>query len=96
MSFEVVSDVRRGVIRATITTPTRQPSPQIHGQGRRGQAGVTTPCGAIHLRLRHPERGRLKSVKVNGAPHRTFDAAKELITIPRPAGEIKIEAFYGE
>ena len=96
VSFEVVSDVRRGVIRATITTPTRQPSPQIHGQGRRGQAGVTTPCGAIHLRLRHPERGRLKSVKVNGAPHRTFDAAKELITIPRPAGEIQIEAFYGE
>ena len=76
VSFDVRSDVRRGVIRATVTAPSRQ------------------PCTAIHLRLRHPDGLAIKRVTLNGVPHKRFDAAKELITILKPSGTVKVEAYF--
>lgn len=76
VAFEVRSDVRRAVIRATITAPSRE------------------PCTAIHLRMRHPDGLKMKRVTVNGAGHAGFNASKEMITLPKPRGQLKIQAFY--
>lgn len=52
------------------------------------------PCQAIQLRLRHPDGLLMQRVKLNGKPHRQFDAAKELITLPRPKGRLSVQVHY--
>ena len=51
-------------------------------------------CQAIQLRLRHPDGRLMQRVTVNGKPHRQFDAAKELITLPRPKGRLRLQVSY--
>lgn len=39
---------------------------------------------ALLIRLRHPKASPIRSVTVNAAPWRDFDAARELVQIPKP------------
>jgi hypothetical protein len=53
-----------------------------------------TPPEAIVLRLRHPEGKPMRAVMVNGAEHRNFDAAREIIRITPGKGAIAVIASY--
>ena len=76
VSFEIVSDVDHGRIRATIDLKARkQPEPVL-------------------LRLRHPTAAPIRSVEVNGQPHKDFDPAKEVIRLENVNGTVKVEASY--
>jgi hypothetical protein len=46
------------------------------------------------LRFRHPEKKPMKSVLVNGRPHKRFDAAKEDVDIRGMTGRLLVEAVY--
>lgn len=43
--------------------------------------------GALHIRFRHPDGKRMRSVTVNGRAWQDFDAAGEWVRVPRPAEE---------
>jgi hypothetical protein len=46
------------------------------------------------LRFRHPERKPIRSVEVNGSPHRTFDAQSGDVELPPASGKISVAAHY--
>ena len=48
----------------------------------------------IYLRLRHPQKSRMKRVTVDGRAWAEFDAAKEWINIPPHEDHLKIVAYY--
>ncbi len=49
----------------------------------------------IVLRLRHPDGKRMKSVTVDGEPHRDFDPGKETITLTAVSGDsLTVQARY--
>ena len=52
------------------------------------------PPKLVLLRLRHPRALPIKSVTVNGAPWKDFDAAKEVIRLHDLTGDVKVEAAY--
>jgi hypothetical protein len=46
------------------------------------------------LRLRHPDGSQIRSVKLNGTPHRDFDKAKWLVRL-KPSGQtLELQVFY--
>jgi hypothetical protein len=49
-------------------------------------AGERRPA-ALHVRFRHPERLRMKSVTVNGRPWKDFDAEGEWVRVRELADE---------
>lgn len=50
---------------------------------------------SLKIRLRHPSRGVIRSVMVNGRPWTDFDAAKEWVTISSPREKrYTVEAHY--
>jgi len=65
---------------------------------RRIEAAIVPPSRhapkAILLRLRHPEAKPLRSVTVNGQPHRAFDRHKECIKLPPLPYPITVVANY--
>jgi hypothetical protein len=62
------------------------------------EAVVQLPEGCtakkVVLRLRHPEGKAMRSVTVQGEPHRDFDPRKETITLAPAAGTITVRAKY--
>jgi hypothetical protein len=57
-------------------------------------SGTRRPA-ALHLRLRHPDGARLRSVTVNGQPWTDLDVAGEWVKIPAPtAARYQIVARY--
>jgi hypothetical protein len=50
--------------------------------------------GQLLVRFRHPTGKLIKSVTVNGRTWKNFDAKKEYIIIPAPAGKYMISAKY--
>ena len=53
-----------------------------------------TQPAAIVIRLRHPQGAQMKSVTVNGKPHKDFDPAKECVRIKSVTGRLAIRAEY--
>ena len=50
----------------------------------------------IVLRLRHPEGSQIRSVQVNGKPHRDFDKANGLVRL-KPAGQaLSVQVLYAQ
>lgn len=49
---------------------------------------------ALVLRLRHPEGKPIRSVVVNGRPHRQFDARRECITLRPGPGPMVVRTHY--
>jgi hypothetical protein len=52
------------------------------------------PPQKIVIRLRHPEGKPMRSVTVQGKPHKDFDPAKETVTLAPSAGPITVRAAY--
>ena len=52
------------------------------------------PPSEFCLRLRHPERKHIKSVTINGKPHRDFDPRREFIRITKYEGRLVVRASY--
>jgi hypothetical protein len=48
----------------------------------------------VYLRLRHPQKAKIKSVTVAGAAWKHFDPEKEWIEIPAGKGEVLVAASY--
>jgi hypothetical protein len=50
----------------------------------------------IVLRLRNPEGSQIRSVQVNGKPHRDFDKAAGLVRL-KPAGQtLTVQVLYAQ
>jgi hypothetical protein len=49
---------------------------------------------ALYLRLRHPEKAKIKQVTINGRPWSRFDPEKEWIEIPVDLREVAVIAKY--
>ncbi|MBM3495800.1 MAG: hypothetical protein FJX72_15970 [Armatimonadetes bacterium] len=62
------------------------------------EATITPPTRRapkeIVIRLRHPEGKPMRSVMVNGKPHRAFDAAREIVRLKPGRGVIVVRAQY--
>ena len=53
------------------------------------------PPKEIIIRLRHPDGKRMRSVTVNGKPHKDFDPAKEIISLPGTiSGKVEMVVGY--
>ena len=48
----------------------------------------------IVLRLRHPEGSPIRSVRVNGKPHRDFDKAKGLVRLTPVGQTLTLQVLY--
>src|SRR5690606_27577868 len=48
----------------------------------------------VSLRLRTPDKKKIKSVRINGARHKAFDAGKETIDLSDKKGELQIIVSY--
>lgn len=48
----------------------------------------------LHLRLRHPEKKKIKRVKVNGRTSRNYNAEREIIVIKSERRLVQVEANY--
>ncbi|MBE5765853.1 MAG: hypothetical protein E7335_01570 [Clostridiales bacterium] len=48
----------------------------------------------MKLRLRHPDKAKIKSVLVNGAPYANIDADGETVTFEKPQGKLEIRVEY--
>ena len=73
---------------------------EIHSAVAAGRIDATiepptrNPPKRIVIRLRHPQGKPIRSVTVQGKPHKDFDPVKETVTLA-PAGEpIRVEAQY--
>lgn len=51
------------------------------------------PC-LLELRLRHPEKAKMKRVKVDGKPHDDVDAEREIVKLSELRGRMLVEAQY--
>jgi hypothetical protein len=69
-----------------------------HAQEGYIEASIEPPARtiprALILRLRHPEGRRMRAVTVNGAPHRDFDPAKEIIRLAPGSGPLTVRAEF--
>jgi hypothetical protein len=79
VGYTITSSADRGWIDATIDLPVSR----LHSAPQR-----------IVLRLRHPEGKRMKSVQVDGRPHRLFDAAKQCVYLEPGAETIAVRVEY--
>ena len=48
----------------------------------------------LELRLRHPDKARIKSVTVNGKAHQDVDAEREIVSLREFEGKLVVEAGY--
>jgi len=48
----------------------------------------------VVLRFRHPTKGTMKSVTINGKDWKQFDADKETITLKGLTGQVAVTAQY--
>ena len=79
VSFSVRSRIRSGRIEAAVNLPSTP----------------STSNARIKLRLRVPERQRIRSVQLNGKQWTDFDASEETVTLPAKAkGSLELNVSY--
>ena len=83
-----------GTVRGTIKARERL---VVHGSGR---ITAEIDCSrlpegqTLHLRLRHPERRPMRSVRVDGRTTKSFDARREIVIFRSAGTRHVIEANY--
>ena len=55
---------------------------------------ATLRAKQVQLRLRHPEGKRIARLEIDGRPSSSFDAEKEMISVPVTPGTHQIRAYY--
>jgi hypothetical protein len=97
VSYKITSAVSKGYIEAVIEPPmVRQAHDstelvEVHPERSRGTRSAPK---ALVLRLRHPDEKHIKSVTVNGKPHKDFDPQREYIRLKPNTGKIIVRAQY--
>jgi len=82
VGYRITSRAARNLIEAVIDPPGGAPP-----------ATRRAPT-AIVIRLRHPDGKPMKSVAVNGRPHKDFDPKKETVRVASRVGPITVRARY--
>ena len=49
---------------------------------------------AVYLRLRHPARAAVRSVRVNGRRSRAWDARSEAVVLRAPKGKLAVTVLF--
>ncbi len=89
VSYKITSAVSKGYIEAVVEPlVVRQAH---HPERSRGTRSVPE---TLVLRLRHPDEKPIKSVTVNGKPHKDFNPQREYIRLKPDTGKIIVRAQY--
>jgi len=93
VSYTITSAAVKGQIEAVIRLETDR-SGESAGSGDPRRTSPRETLKRIVIRLRHPEGKPIRSVTVQGKPHKDFDPQKETVTIAPSAGPIIVQAQY--
>jgi hypothetical protein len=88
VAYEITSDVDNGKITATVEMPARIATRSVAGGPTR-----KAPKEVV-LRFRHPTKGTMRGVTINGKDWKQFDADKETITLKGLIGQVAVTAQY--